>query len=188
MVDHLLDSGHVPKPWDERWLRDDAGERRGGQGVSFVATAKDDSRCRARGDEPPGSARLELVDGVALLRAEDVAASHRRSAASTPRRPSTAAKELFVWIATSNRTGSGSCGTASVLGGALIPPAFTSWGEFTGVGPGGRKLTRAPRRPSAPKRPTAGRHTSGSGCRAAPSPGAHWGSAPSIAAGTAAGR
>jgi hypothetical protein len=100
MVDHLLVSGHVPKPWDERWLRDDAGERRGGQGVSFVATAKDDSRCRARGDEP-GSARLELVDGVALLRAEDVAASHRRSAASTPRRPSTAAKELFVWIATS---------------------------------------------------------------------------------------
>ena len=108
---------------------------------------------------------------------------------STPRRPSTAARELFVWIATSKPNGDrAAAALPRVLGGALIPPAFTRWSESARVGPGGRKFTRAPRRPSAPRRPTAGRHTSGSGCRAAPSPGALWGSAPSIAAGTAAGR
>jgi len=107
MVDHLLGSGHVPKPWDERWRRDDAGELRGGQGVSFVATGKDDSRCRARGDGPPGSARLELVDGVALPRAEDVV-PHTNGRRPLPHagveRPEAAARELFVWIATPNRT------------------------------------------------------------------------------------
>jgi serine/threonine-protein kinase len=35
------------KPWEERWLRDDADDIRGGQSVSFVARAKDGSGRRA---------------------------------------------------------------------------------------------------------------------------------------------
>src|SRR4051794_13599634 len=38
---------HDPGPWQERWLRQDRTQTRGGQSVSFVAVARTDSRVRA---------------------------------------------------------------------------------------------------------------------------------------------